>query len=355
MSSELSIRSRSHDYSIRFAEDLVSDLEPLLKPGDVILLDEAVAISNGKRLAELLSDWPTLKVAASEHAKSFEEVGGTIDRVISSGFRRDNRLFAIGGGVLQDIVAFMATVLYRGVEWVFVPTTLLAQGDSCLGGKSSINFRGHKNLLGSFLPPRMILIDTKFLRTLPEVQVTSGIGEILHFLVFSGEDDFAFLEANLDAVRREPARMRELIGRSLAIKKPVVEEDELDQGVRQLFNYGHSFGHAIEAVSNYEIPHGIAVSFGIDIANYVSAGIGMSNRAFRDRVRAVASRLWDGFSIRELDLEGIFAALRRDKKNIGKDVYVILARDFGALEKVRIDLDGREGALIREYFAREAN
>ncbi len=332
----------------------MADLEELLEDGDVVLLDRAVRDGHGARLDGLLASCPTIEVHASERAKSFEEIGRTIETLVSTGFRKGGRLLVIGGGVTQDISAFIATVIYRGVDWFFVPTTLLAQGDSCVGGKSSINFRGYKNLLGSFHPPSRILIDVSFLDTLPPLEVTSGVGEILHFLVYSGEEDFVFLESNLGPLRTDGSLMRELIGRSLAIKKSVVEVDELDVGVRQLFNYGHSFGHAIEAATEYSIPHGIAVSFGIDIANYVSVGMGMADSAFRQRVRDVATHLWGGFSIRDLDVGQIFTALRRDKKNVGADVYVILTSGFGGCVKTRIDLDGREGELIREYFAREA-
>ena len=203
LSSDFVVRSSFHDYSVEFVDDLVGSVEDGLGPDDVIIIDGAVAAAHGDRLAPLLSDRTVLEVEASERAKSFDRVGGTIEALVESGFRRGNRIVVIGGGVLQDISAFIATVIYRGVDWHFVPTTLLAQGDSCIGGKSSINYRGYKNLLGSFLPPRSILIDVEFLSTLPPDEVTSGIGEILHFLVYSGEDDFAFLERHIDELLRD--------------------------------------------------------------------------------------------------------------------------------------------------------
>lgn len=353
MSENLTVKSRFHDYTVNFCE-IDRRLPEVLQPGDVIVADAAVFDAHRERLEPAARGYPTVRVDASENAKSFEAIGETLEAVVQAGFRKGNRLVAIGGGVVQDVAAFMATTLYRGVDYLFVPTSLLAQGDSCIGGKSSINFRGYKNLLGSFLPPKEILVDVRFVETLPETEVTSGIGEILHFLVFRSEEDFAFLERNIDTIREDREQMRELASRSLSIKKPVVERDELDQGERQLFNYGHSFGHAIEAVTNYEIPHGISVSMGIDIANYVSAGLGHVDDEFRDRIRAVASKLWTGFSIRNTDLDAYFAALRRDKKNVGNDVYVILTRGFGELFKTKIELEGEAGALIREYFTLQA-
>lgn len=352
MSDPIHIRSRFFDYRVEFGRVEV-ELASLLADGDLLIVDSAVARLHSERLAAL-EGHQIIDVSASEHAKSFESIDGVLESVVGAGFRKGNRLVAVGGGVVQDITAFIATTLYRGVDWLFVPTTLLAQGDSCIGGKSSINFRGYKNLLGSFLPPRRILIDVGFIQTLPDHEITSGVGEILHFLIYSGEEDFRFLEDRLSVIRSDPADLEELARRSLRIKKDVVERDELDRGERQLFNYGHSFGHAIEAVTNYAIPHGIAVSMGMDLANYVSVGLGHAEPSFRTRVRAVASQLWPGFSVGGIDLEEYFRALRRDKKNIGTDVYVILARGFGELFKTQIDLDGKAGDLIREYFANEA-
>ena len=207
---------------------------------------------------------------------------------------------------------------------------------------------------GSFVPPSEILIDTGLLATLPSDELASGVGEILHFLVYAGEGEFGFLEKRIETVRTDQGQMRALIERSLMIKRSVIEVDELDMGRRQLFNYGHSFGHAIEAATNYAIPHGVAVSFGIDIANYLSVALGLAESAFRDRVRRVAEPLWEGFSIKGLDVQAVFKALKRDKKNVGSDVYVILTSGFGGCMKVRIDLEGREGSLIREYFVSEA-
>ncbi len=353
MSDSFVVKSRLRDYEVRFGS-AVEALVHAMRDGDVVLVDRAVERAHGERLAPVLADRPVLRIDASEQAKSFEQVGDTLEQLVELGLRKRGRIMVVGGGVTQDIGAFMATVLYRGVEWIFVPTTLLAQGDSCIGGKSSINFRGFKNLLGSFLPPAAIFIDVDFLESLPAAQVTSGIGEILHFLIYQGEEAFAFLEAHNHDVRTDPELLRQLIRRSLAIKTSVIEVDEFDTGPRQLFNYGHSFGHAIEAATDYAIPHGIAVSFGMDIANYISVGVGLAEAAFRDRVRNVAETLWPGYSIKDLEVEQIFAALRRDKKNVGSDIYVILTAGFGGTVKTRIDLDGREGTLIRNYFRAEA-
>lgn len=355
MFEDMVVRSRFFDYTVTFSDEVGRDLLEETRDGDILVVDATVVANHSERLGSVLAERAVIELEASERAKSFDAVGRVLETVIRTGFRRGDRLVAVGGGVTQDVVAFMATTIYRGVDWVFVPTTLLAQGDSCIGGKSSINFQGWKNLLGSFLPPRRIYIDIAFLESLPEQELTSGLGEILHFLVYSSVQDFEFLERRVGAIRNSANDLAELARRSLSIKKAVIERDELDQGERQLFNYGHSFGHAIEAVTDYGIPHGIAVSMGVDIANWVSVGLGHAPPEFRERVRRTTESLWPGYSIREIDRAAFFDALRRDKKNIGGDVYVILARDFGDLFKTKIDLDGRAGVLLNEYFDSEAS
>ena len=354
MSEGFAVRSKYHDYEVLFVDDIRKELQGFLESDDVILIDSEVYRLHWERLGQMTSQHKIIQVKVTEEAKSYAKISKVIEDLISSGFRKQSHIIAVGGGITQDISGFIATVLYRGVDWVCCPTTLLAQSDSCIGGKSSVNFAGYKNLLGSFYPPRTILIDSGFLPTLPKDQITSGLGEILHFLVLSSEEDFRFMEENLGALRDDVGLMRCLIEKSLSIKKEVIEKDEFDTGLRQLFNYGHSFGHALEAVTHYALPHGIAVSLGIDIADFVSDRLGLAPSGFRDRVRSVAEALWRGYSVKGIIIEDYFSALGKDKKNIGDDVYVILTRGFGDMFKTRIDLKGREGRLIRDYFQTEA-
>ncbi len=210
--------------------------------------------------------------------------------MLSSGFRRDCRLLAIGGGVIQDITAFLATILMRGVGWEFIPTTLLAQCDSCIGAKSSINIAAFKNQLGSFHPPRRIHLCTGLLESLGEDAVRSGMGEILKFHLVEGG-------ATWEAVRALPPApsldvLEGLVWRSLEIKRRYIEADELDTGIRAILNYGHTFGHAFESVSGFAIPHGIAVALGMAAATWISHARGMIDRAHRDEVLATLRPLY---------------------------------------------------------------
>ena len=160
--------------------------------------------------------------------------------------------------------------MYRGVDWIFFPTTLLAQGDSCIGSKTSINFGKFKNQVGGFYPPVNIYIDLAFLATLKDIDIKSGLGEMCHYYIVAGEEDFMRYKREYDFALSDKNVLAGIIARSLEIKKGYIEIDEFDQKERQVFNYGHSFGHAIESLTDYRIPHGIAVSYGMDMANFIS-------------------------------------------------------------------------------------
>jgi 3-dehydroquinate synthase len=259
-------------------------------------------------------------------------------------------VIAIGGGIVQDIAAFSASILYRGVEWIFVPTTLLAQADSCIGSKTSINLGDKKNLIGNFYPPAQILIDTTFLETLFVDDIKSGIGEILHFYYYADTPLIGELMAEYDRLLVERSRLRRYIRESLQIKKVVAENDEFDRGERNKFNYGHTFGHALESASHYAIRHGLAVTVGMDLANYLSLRLGRMTLDCFNELHAVLRRNFPDTNLRDLDLNDYVRALSKDKKNLGSDVVCILASGPGHLEKVRLRLDKDLRQIIESYF-----
>ena len=265
----------------------------------------------------------------SEEEKSFERIGGYIESLSSYDFKRNNRLVAIGGGVVQDITSFVAQIFFRGVKWIYIPTTLLAQADSCIGSKSSINFGGIKNQLGSYYPPSEIFSDSTFLLTLESEAIRSGVGEMAHYFILDSEKSFSFLEDNIaDMLALGPSTPL-AIRESLRIKKSFIEDDEFDLGQRQLLNYGHSFAHAIEGFTNYKIPHGVAVSFGIILANYLAVSRGRMNEWVANRIRNTLSKLWADPLPANITAKGLIELLRKDKKNQGTKLRLILAADFG--------------------------
>jgi 3-dehydroquinate synthase len=347
---DFTVRSSLREYHVRFVEDLDRSLGGKIGEGDRVLVDEAVLELHGERLRALLERCPHLALTANEGQKSYDGVASIFEWLIQGDFRRGGRVIGIGGGVIQDVAAFVSSLLYRGVEWLFAPTTLLAQGDSCIGSKTSINFRGFKNQLGGFYPPTEIHIDTSFLTTLPERELRSGLGEMAHYFPIAGEEAFAGFERDLEAAFHDEVKLGNLIRQSLAIKRTYVEIDEFDRRERQVFNYGHSFGHALEAVTDYRIPHGIAVAYGMDLANMVSVRLGLLDETTRNRIRRMLSRIWDGIEVGPIDLDAYERAMWRDKKNAGGKLGLILTRGFGDVFKQFVPLDAKLSTWLREYF-----
>lgn len=346
----LKVRSSRFEYEVIFCDDFATELERQLRPGDYLLVDENVARLHAGRIGPLCAKLPHRLIAPSEPAKSYAAIGDVIEGLIRDGFRRNHRLVAIGGGIVQDITAFAASILYRGVGWIFVPTNLLAQCDSCIGSKTSVNFGSRKNQLGGFWPPRVILSDQSLLATLPREEIRSGIGEMLHYFLLTGREDFERITREFDAAFTDSGVLRGLIRRSLEIKRAMVEVDEFDEGPRNVFNYGHSFGHALESYSGFAIPHGIAVSFGMDIANQVSVARGLMPAAAAAEMRRLLERNWKPTDPGEVEVGKYLDGLKHDKKNVDSELRVILSRGLGQMFVTKIARDDSLVAAVAECF-----
>lgn len=263
------------------------------------------------------------EIEACEENKTLEFSENVIKRLIESGFRKNDTLIAVGGGMIQDLTGFIASVIYRGVDWVFIPTTLVSQSDSCIGGKTSINLGGFKNLVGTFHPPTNIVICSDFLKSLCEDDMKSGIGEMLHyFILFNDENSINEVENNHQRIICHKFDLTKLTTRSLLLKKPVIERDEKETGDRKLFNYGHTFGHAVEAFSNFQIPHGVAVSKGMDMSNFVAWKLGRVDENFYFKYHDLLKKNSLAFNISDIDL--FVNLMKKDKKNTTNWVSCIL-------------------------------
>lgn len=350
MSDDFTVRSLFREYEVSFVDDVIPLLAPRAEAGAAVVVDRAVIDLAGARLGAILHPARVIAIDATEENKTLEGCQRLIEALVGRGFRRDGTIIAVGGGIIQDIAAFSASVLFRGVEWLFVPTTLLAQADSCLGGKTSINLGDKKNLIGNFYPPSRILIDTYFLETLTADDIRSGIGEMLHFYYYADSPLVAQMMSEYDRLLVERSRFRPYIRESLRIKQVVAEQDEFDRGERNKFNYGHTFGHALESATRYGIRHGLAVTVGMDLANYLSVHLGrMTTDRFNEMHRVLRRNLPDA-DLSAIDLSRYAAALSTDKKNVGADLVCILAAGPGDLEKVRLKLDDDLRHTISRYF-----
>lgn len=333
---QIEIESKIRNYRLIFAEN-DSYFERLAgcKPR-VVIVD-----ANVYRLYKPLFDrWFTgeeiICFDAVEANKNIEGVLALCDRVMAFAAKKNLTILSFGGGIVQDVTGFLASVLYRGVNWVFVPTTLLAQADSCMGSKTSLNHRHFKNLLGTFYPPSEVWIDSRFVETLSETDFYSGIGEIVKLHLMGGRDA---AEGIADEIARiaagDRSRLSELVQRSLEIKYSYIKDDEFDTGRRNLLNYGHCFGHAFESASDYAVPHGIAVVAGILFAELVAVRRGLrSAERVRRNTELLLPCLRSPLKADYFDRERILAAMKMDKKRVGEGLPLIIADDAYGMRKL---------------------
>lgn len=352
---DFTVKSVVHDYKVKFINDTTQVLNEELKEGDVIIIDNKTMNLYPDILNGCFEKTSLIGIDANEKQKSYQGLIPIIGKLITMGFRKNHRLIGIGGGITQDVTAFISSILYRGVSWLFFPTTLLAQGDSCIGSKTSINFGEYKNQVGGFYPPNGIFIDLNFLDTLPESELKSGFGEMCHYFVVAGEEDFKRFKREYPLALEDKDVLSDFIARSLEIKKSYIEIDEFDMNERQVFNYGHSFGHAIETLTDYAVPHGIAVSYGMDMANFISVKLKYMSEKIRHEIRELLKEIWDGYAINNLSVEKFANALSKDKKNVGKELRLILCKGYGKVFKTGIQLDRLFMGWLKEYFDKELN
>lgn len=304
------------------------------------LIDANVARLYAKQLQPVLEHQNTVVIDATEENKSIERIIPVFEQLVANSVRRDHTLIAIGGGIIQDITCFIASTLLRGMAWKFVPTTLLAQADSCIGSKSSINLGKTKNILGTFNPPNQIFVCTDFLDTLENKDIRSGIGEILKVHAIDSAAAYDRLAADYDAMQDNRGVLLGYIRQALLIKQRFIEADEFDRGVRNIFNYGHSFGHAIEAATNFGVPHGIAVTMGMDMANRIAVMRGLLPEQHYQRMHPVLHKNYAPFATTHIPLDEMLSALMKDKKNTSSKLVLIFSvGNEAAIQRVEVAPD----------------
>jgi 3-dehydroquinate synthase len=356
MFEKFSVKSSVREsYAVIFIENLDKCLFEIEDNGNALfIIDSNVELLYEISKKKPLENGKIVQVICTEQNKTIQYIKEVLRDLISKGIRKDSVLIAIGGGIIQDIVAFISSILYRGVEWKFIPTTLLAQCDSCIGSKSSINFDLYKNLLGTFSPPSEIFIYKRFLDSLSESEIKSGIGEMLHYFFTEGIDLAQGISDNYELLLIDRSALSFYISNSLRIKKQIIELDEFDQSIRHIFNYGHTFGHALEAITNYSIPHGQAISIGMDLAKYISLHRGMLAVEDFDKMHEILQKNTPPFKIDTSNIELYCSALSRDKKNKGNLLGCILSRGAGKVEKGFVQIDQTLKELIIQYFLKYA-
>lgn len=302
---------------------------------------------------------PIIAVDASEANKSLERIAPIIEALKQHGATRETEIVAVGGGIIQDIATFVASIYMRGLRWHYCPTTLLGMVDSCIGGKSSINVGALKNLVGNFHPPASILIDLAFVHSLSPEQQTSGLMESVKICYARGAEAFADYLALLPAAPLQTATAFAIIEQSLTTKKWFIEVDEFDQAERLLLNFGHTFGHAVESATHFAIPHGIAVGVGIlmaykyaEVASLLSPVGEERARRLVDHVQALLQPLRYTLSpLIRIDAEVLLTHFESDKKHSQSHYRVIVPVEDGELQRLSVPRSPIIQALICNAFA----
>jgi len=351
MSNSFSVSSKVRGlYHVHFIENIRLSLEEeSQRKNHIFIIDEKLVSLFKDELTVVISGSRYIIISCCEEHKTINYAQEVIRELIKVNVRKDDTLVAIGGGITQDIVAFIASVLFRGLDWKFYPTTLLAQCDSCIGSKSSINFDQYKNLIGTFNPPSEIFIYAGFLNTLTESEIRSGIGEMLHYYFTEGINLAQEVSDKFFELLTNRSILPYFISNSLRIKKKIIEIDEFDMSIRHIFNYGHTFGHALEAITDYSIPHGQAISLGMDLANYISLQKQMISKDQFDEMHAILVKNIPSFIFTKNNLDIYVEALAKDKKNKGNKLGCILTYGAGKVEKVFVDIDENLRKLILDY------
>jgi len=351
VSKKITIVSHKGEYNARFERGGLSQLNSNPIDNAIYIIDKIVATLYAEKLTALFDTNKVIQIEATEENKSLNKFPEYVEQLVQLEVRRGQPLVAIGGGIIQDITCFLATTMMRGLPWIFYPTTLLAQSDSCIGSKSSINSGEVKNILGTFTPPEQIVIDVDFLQTLEKKEIYSGIGEMIKVHAINSPDSFNKISNAYDAIVEDYDVMEEFVHHSLLMKKRLIEIDEFDTGPRNVMNYGHSFGHAIETATNYGIPHGIAVTIGMDLANYFAAVSGVSTQSHFERMHAVLDKNATEYRNIKIDTEFLLSALKKDKKNSATQLLLILPDKTGKISIGLYDNNKILSNAINDYFS----
>ena len=290
----------------------------------LVVTDSGVPEAYAQTIAKQCKTPVIVTVESGEASKSIEAFSRLLQTMLENSFSRKDCVVAVGGGVVGDLSGFVASAYMRGVDFYNIPTTLLSQIDSSIGGKTAINFCKIKNIVGAFYQPKKVLIDPELLRTLPDRQISNGLAEAVKMALTSDKELFGIFEC-----KDIKENIDEIIIRSLNIKKNVVEQDEKESGIRKILNFGHTIGHAIESTDNSGLYHGECVALGL---------IPMCSEDIRDRVIAVLKKC-GLYNLPVLDFDKIGKAILHDKQGDGGSVTVTLVSSIGSYEFRTVSTD----------------
>jgi 3-dehydroquinate synthase len=317
-------------------KDLSELIEKKLKPDKCfVITDENVfEIYQQKISKELIKknkNYHLFVIPPGEKSKSQKTRDELENLIINYKPSRNSLIVAFGGGIVGDLSGFLASTILRGIRYIQVPTTIISQVDSAIGGKTGINTKHSKNLIGTFHQPELVLVDFNFIQTLPDDEFFNGVGEILKSLLIGSEEGFRFLEINVDKIfTRDEEILKRLIEESIKVKVDIVAKDPEEKNLRKILNFGHTIGHAIESLSNYKIKHGFAVAEGIVVESYLSFLANRMSEVDLLRIQYIVDKLnLDKKQRGKLEFQKVYEKMSFDKKKINDQITFSLLRKIG--------------------------
>ncbi|MCI6989673.1 MAG: 3-dehydroquinate synthase [Campylobacter sp.] len=325
MQIDINLKEKSRDYKIYIDEEILLNLKGKV----AIITNETIAplwlekFKNHIKCDELVE----IIIKDGEEYKKIDTILEILDRLFVARFDRSSTLIALGGGVISDMVGFVASIYERGIEFINIPTTLLSQIDASVGGKTGINNKFGKNLVGAFYQPKAVYCNTQFLTTLDQRQVSAGMAEAIKMAVMFDKKFFEFI-AETDFKKSQ--NIAKLIQKCVQIKAEVVAKDEKEKGIRAVLNYGHTFGHVIENQTFYKIYlHGEAVSMGMSMANELALSLGLINESQKAAIKAVLKKFSLPTKYKIPNIDEFYEAFYSDKKSQNSKIKFILPKGIG--------------------------
>lgn len=342
----INIKSSLYDYSVDFVDDFTEKLNEFADT-TAYVIDKNVYTLYQEKFSSLDTGKIYL-VDAVESRKNMDTVMEIMTAWQKLGVRKNWKVVCFGGGITQDVATIASNLFLRNVEWYFFPTTLLSMCDSCIGGKCGINFGKYKNQIGVFYPPKKIYIDVRFIDTLTEADYINGWGEILKFSLTSDPSFYDKLKMENRYIPCE--NIGEYIHKGLFVKKVIIEEDEFEADLRRVLNYGHTFGHALEAYTDNVVPHGKAVIWGIDVVNYIAWKENLISREYYLDVKELIKSAFIRNEITVEDPKTLFNIIKTDKKVKGNIIYLAVLDAPSHLKIYPMDIDEKFEQLFKAYL-----
>jgi 3-dehydroquinate synthase len=338
----LLVKTKTKNYPVYIGNDVIKLLPEFISKQKLpdrifVIIDKAVEKIYGSSIRKIVNSFASKKfyyvLTSTEKIKSFKAMSDIFNKIYDQKFGKDTLLISIGGGTIGDVAGFVASTYMRGISLIHIPTTLLSAVDSSIGGKTAINFRKAKNLIGSYYQPDMVLIDTNFINSLSESDLISGFGEVIKYSYLTDKRFYSTLIDNYESVLKKDYNfLNKIIYESVKIKSAIVSQDEKEEtGLRKIVNLGHTFAHAYESSSSYKLQHGKAVILGIINSISLSLELNLIDKNQYDYMLELPMKFCSLVKLKKNDPEELLKLMLYDKKNREGRIKFVLVKNFGEI------------------------